>query len=44
MKNKLDQFLCAHPPVRFAADVVDVYFSKRVSRWPTFSSSPFSPS
>ena len=32
MKNKLDQFLCAHPPVRFAADVVDVYFSKRVSR------------
>ena len=32
MKQQLDRFLRAHPPVRFAADVVDVYFSKRVSR------------
>lgn len=32
MKQKLDRFLGAHPPIRFAADVVDVYFSKRVSR------------
>ncbi len=32
MKQKLDRFLRAHPPIRFAADVVDVYFSKRVSR------------
>jgi len=32
MKQKLDRFLRAHPPARFAADVVDVYFTKRVSR------------
>ena len=32
MKQKLDRFLRAHPPIRFAADMADVYFSKRVSR------------
>jgi len=32
MKQKLDKFLRAHPPIRFAADVVDMYFTKRVSR------------
>ena len=32
MKHKLEQLLRAHPPIRFAVDVVDVYFSKRVSR------------
>lgn len=32
MKQKLDKLLRAHPPIRFAADVVDVYFTKRVSR------------
>ena len=32
VKQKLDRFLRAHPPLRFVADVVDVYFSKRVSR------------
>ena len=32
MKQKLERLLRAHPPIRFAADVVDVYFSKRVGR------------
>lgn len=32
MKQKLDKLLRAHPPIRFAADVADVYFTKRVSR------------
>ena len=32
MKNELDKLLRAHPPIRFVVDVVDVYFSKRVSR------------
>lgn len=32
MKQKLDKLLRRHPPIRFAADVVDAYFSKRVSR------------
>ncbi len=32
MKQKLDRLLRTHPPVRFAADVVGVYFSKRVGR------------
>lgn len=32
MKQKLDQLLRVCPPVRFVVDVVDVYFSKRVSR------------
>ena len=32
MKQKVDQLLRAHPLVRFAADVVDVYFSKKVGR------------
>ena len=31
MKQKLDVLL-RHPPIRFVADVVDVYFSKCVSR------------
>ena len=32
MKQKLDKLLRAHPPIRFVADVVDVYFSKNVGR------------
>ena len=32
MKQKLDKLLRAHPPIRFVTDVVDVYFTKRVSR------------
>ena len=32
MKQKLDKLLRTHPPIRFVVDVVDVYFSKRVSR------------
>lgn len=32
MKQKLDVLLRRHPPIRFVADVVDVYFSKCVSR------------
>ena len=32
MKQKLDKLLRAHPPIRFAMDVADVYFSKRISR------------
>lgn len=32
MKQKLDRLLRAHPPIRFVADVVDVYFSKKVGR------------
>lgn len=32
MKQKLDKLLRAHPPIRFAVDVVDVYFSKQVGR------------
>ena len=32
MKQTLDQLLRVCPPVRFVVDVVDVYFSKRVSR------------
>ena len=32
MKQKLDKLLNAHPPIRFVADVADVYFSKFVSR------------
>lgn len=32
MKQKLDKLLRAHPPIRFAADVADVYFTKCVSR------------
>ena len=32
MKQKLDKLLRDHPPIRFVADVVDVYFSKSVSR------------
>ena len=32
MKQKLDKLLRAHPPIRFVVDVVDVYFSKCVSR------------
>ena len=32
MKQKLDKLLRRCPPIRFVADVVDVYFSKRVSR------------
>ena len=32
MKEKLDRLLRAHPPIRFIADVVDVYFSKKVGR------------
>lgn len=32
MKQKVDRLLRAHPPVRFVADVVDVYFSKNVGR------------
>ncbi|MBD5098916.1 MAG: YihY/virulence factor BrkB family protein [Clostridiales bacterium] len=32
MKQMLDKLLRAHPPIRFATDVVDVYFTKRVSR------------
>lgn len=32
MKQKLDKLLRAHPPIRFAADVASVYFTKCVSR------------
>ncbi len=32
MKHKLDKLLRAHPPIRFVADMVDVYFSKCISR------------
>ena len=32
MKQKLDKLLRAHPPIRFVTDVVDAYFTKRVSR------------
>ena len=32
MKQKVDKLLRAHPPIRFIADVVDVYFSKKVGR------------
>lgn len=32
MNQKLDKMLRAHPPLRFAADVADVYFSKNVGR------------
>ena len=32
MKQKVDKLLSAHPPIRFIADVVDVYFSKKVGR------------
>ena len=32
MKQKLDKLLRAHPPIRFVMDVVDVYFSKCISR------------
>ena len=32
MKQKLDKLLRAHPPIRVATDVVDAYFTKRVSR------------
>ena len=32
MKQKLDKLLCAHPFIRFAAEVADVYFTKCVSR------------
>lgn len=32
VKQKLDRLLRRHPPIRFAVDVVDVYFSKHVSR------------
>lgn len=32
MKQKLDKLLRGHPPIRFVVDVVDVYFSKSVSR------------
>ena len=32
MKQKLDKLLDRHPPIRFAVDVVDVYFSKQVGR------------
>ena len=32
MNQKLDKLLRANPPLRFAADVADVYFSKKVTR------------
>ena len=32
MKKSIDSVLRAHPPLRFAADAADVYFSKNVSR------------
>ena len=32
MKKAIEKFLRTHPPIRFAVDVVDVYFSKRVGR------------
>ena len=32
MKQKLDKLLHAHPPIRFIVNVVDVYFTKCVSR------------
>ena len=32
MKKTIDSLLSAHPPLRFAADVADVYFSKNVGR------------
>ena len=32
MKQKLDKLLRAHPPIRFVTDVVEAYFTKRVSR------------
>lgn len=32
MKQKLDKLLDRHPPIRFVADMVEVYFSKNISR------------
>ena len=32
MKKTIDSMLRAHPPLRFAADVADVYFSRHVGR------------
>ena len=32
MKKTIDSLLRAHPPLRFIADVADVYFSKKVGR------------
>ena len=32
MKKTIDSLLRAHPPLRFAADAADVYFSKKVGR------------
>ena len=32
MKQKLDKLLSRHPFIRFAADVVDVYFTRNISR------------
>ena len=32
MKEKVDKLLCGNPPLRFVADVVDVYFSQKVGR------------
>ena len=32
MKKTIDDLLCAHPLLRFVADGLDVYFSKRVGR------------
>ena len=32
MKETVDSLLRAHPPLRFAADAADVYFSKKVGR------------
>jgi membrane protein len=32
VKKAIEKFLRTHPPIRFAVDVVDVYFSKRVGR------------
>ena len=32
MKQTLDKLIRRHPPIRFVADVVDAYFTRRVSR------------
>ena len=32
MKKTIDSLLRTHPPLRFAADVADIYFSKKVAR------------
>ena len=32
MRHKLDKLMSRHPPIRFAADVADAYFTRHVSR------------